>query len=133
MRKLRLRGDRTEATSLRACMELLEGRRLLSLSAGADSALVATMSTASAAAVPLAVQPTVTGSNPANGATGVNRGVFIRLDVSLISGAGVDPNTLNTDNVALNRASDNQFVNTNLNSDAGGGVIVITPTAMLAA
>jgi hypothetical protein len=119
-------------------VEELEGRRLMSVSVPTNPSSSAGPLTSAArvqrnGAVPLAAQPTVTGSNPANGATNVNRDAFVRFDISLVNGAGVDVNTLNTDNVKLNRTSDGQFVNCNINSDAGGGVIVMTPTAVLAA
>src|SRR5438094_319148 len=107
MRKLRSRGNRNHQTFMRACVEPLEQRRLLSLSPAADSALTATLSQSagSAGAVPQSAQPSVTASNPANGDTNINRGTFIRLDVALVNGTGVDVNTLNTNNVAINRAS----------------------------
>src|SRR5262245_52292323 len=126
MRNLRSRGDRIRRSMLRACIEPLEGRRLLSLSASADAAQAAmnNLAGASAGAVPLATQPMITGSRPANGEV-VPRYTSIALDVQLaVSGSGIDPNTLNTNNVKLNRTSDGQFVNANVNIDAGGAAIV---------
>src|SRR3954471_22272011 len=132
------RGTRKTSSAARAAVsmmiETLEDRRLMSVNpVNVVGPLASAQSTQSQGATLLAAQPSVTGVNPSNGATGVNRGAFVRFDISLIGGAGVDLNTLNTDNVKLNRTSDGQFVNCNINSDAGGGVIVMTPTAMLAA
>src|SRR5436190_10055110 len=90
-------------------------------------------STTTQGAVPLAAQPTVVSSDPTNGTTNVNRGTHITLNVQLVNGAAIDVNTLNLTNVKINRTNDNQFVNANLNTDAGGAVIVIQPTAMLSA
>src|SRR5437763_9606074 len=133
MQKLSLRGKRTIRSTMRACVETLEDRRLLSLSASADAALSMTIGQAAAGAVPLAVQPMVTSVDPANGATDVNRGAKVTFSLQLVSGTPIDVNTLNTDNVKLNRASDGQFVNCNINTDAGGAVVVMQPTATLAA
>src|SRR5213076_2131198 len=74
MQNLSSRGKQPTRSKMRACIETLEDRRLLSLSASADAALSMTIGNASADAVPLAVQPTVTSVDPANGSTDVNRG-----------------------------------------------------------
>ena len=121
-----------------AFVESLEARRLLAFAAYPHSPtlewpenLAVVQSQRARLA---ATQPTVTGSNPTNEQADVPRYTPIALEVELVSpGRGIDPSTLNTDNVKLNRTSDNQFVNANINTDAGGAVIVIQPTALLAA
>ncbi len=134
MLKLHARTDRTTRALLRAVIEPLEDRRLLSVSpTSIPSIRIASNSVASTMAVPLSTNPFVTSSNPVNNATNVNRGTFITFSIQLVNGAGVDVNTLNLNNVKINRSSDGLFVNANLNTDAGGGVIVMTPTALLSA
>jgi glucose/arabinose dehydrogenase len=120
-------------------IEMLEQRKLLSIAAydvsqpSIAQAMQWSGITADGA-TPQAVQPKITGSNPANGETNVPRYSPISLKVQLaVSGSGIDPATLNTDNVHINRASDNQFVNVRINADAGGAAITIQPNALLAA
>src|SRR5688500_13878562 len=51
-------------------------------------------------AVPAATNPSVTGMNPANGQADVPRYTPITLSIALVTpGRGIDPSTLNTDNV----------------------------------
>ncbi|MEA2710872.1 MAG: large repetitive protein [Phycisphaerales bacterium] len=138
------RGERSQ-TIRAAVIETLEGRRLLSLAIPsyasafsawpASSSSVASKSTlALNGAVPLAVQPMITGSTPANGAGDVPRYQPITFTVQLASsGAGIDPATLNLTNVKIRRTSDQQFINANVNTDAAGASITIQPTALLAA
>ncbi len=113
-------------------IETLEDRRLLSVSP--ITALQQRQTTlAAAGAVPLAAQPSVTSSDPGSGTTNVNRGTHITLNVALVNGAGIDVNTMDLTTVKINRTSDGQFINATLNTDAGGAVIVIQPTALLSA
>src|SRR5688500_16063506 len=143
-----MRGERSQ--NLRAAViETLENRRLLSLSAfpvydlapSASTLLYSSSSSATAAqkadtggARLLAVQPMITGSNPANGATDIPRYAPLTFTVQLgDSGAGIDPATLNLTNVRIRRTSDNQFINANVNTDAAGASITIQPTALLSA
>jgi glucose/arabinose dehydrogenase len=136
MQDLRLRDGKCRPVLMRACFEPLEYRRLMSTYADTPVAAwsaAADAQTLAAGAVPLAVQPTVTSVDPANGAANVNRGTKVTFSLQLVNGAPIDTNTLNTTNVKLNRTSDGQFVNCNVNTDAGGAVVVMQPTAMLAA
>jgi glucose/arabinose dehydrogenase len=113
-------------------VETLEGRRLMSFATAMDGPSAPLMQVPAARLS--AVQPTITASRPASGATDVSRDTFVSLDVQLASsGRGIDPNTANANNVKLNRSSDNQFVNANITIDAGGAAINIQPTALLAA
>src|SRR5687767_29472 len=141
-----MRGERSQ--SIRAAViETLEDRRLMSLSMPTfDLAPVPTATSTSSSsskpaaaqmaegATPLAVQPMITGSNPVNGATDVPRFTPITFQVQLAqSGSGIDPATFNLTNVRIRRTSDNQFINANLNLDAGGAAITVQPTALLSA
>src|SRR4051794_23049475 len=130
-----------------AVIETLENRRLLSLSMtapGIHESMMAMLPFSSssssraaaqkvAGATLLAVQPMVTGSNPANGAVDVPRYSPLTMTVQLAdTGAGIDPATLNLTNVRVRRTSDQQFINANINTDAAGAAITIQPTALLA-
>src|SRR4051812_23347660 len=99
------RQTRNTSSAARAAVsmmiETLEDRRLMSVNpvnVGPLTSAPSSQLSATGARL-LAAQPTVTGVSPSNGATNVNRGAFVRFDISLIGGAGVDLNTLNTDNV----------------------------------
>src|ERR1043166_2630290 len=110
--------------------EPLELRRLLAATVASSSSAPALMNDA----VLLAAQPSITGSDPANGATNIPRYQPIILHVMLVNaGQGIDPATLTTANVHMTRTSDGQFVNTNLNIDGAGASITIQPTALLSA
>jgi len=76
--------------------------------------------------------PTVTGSNPADGDTGVDRSTAVSLDVSLPNlGAGVDPATLTSGNISLIRVSDGASIATTNTTDAAGSVILVQPQTLL--
>ena len=141
----------SDSPKLRAAViETLENRCLLSMTAtsGVDQSTMAMLSFSSSAssssstraaaqkvggATLLAVQPMVTGSNPANGAVDVPRYSPLTMTVQLAdTGAGIDPATLNLTNVKIRRTSDQQFINANINTDAAGAAITIQPTALLA-
>jgi len=135
MQELRLRGVCKGKPRVRAAFEALEERRLLSMALYADTPAESWTPQPQIASARLsALQPSITGSRPANNEVNVPRYTFIALDVMLVNvGHGIDPATANTDNVKLNRTSDNQFVNANITIDGAGGAITIQPTAMLAA
>ena len=78
-----------------------------------------------------ATQPSVTGMNPANGATGVARDVFVAATVFLPNPGGIDEATLDATTVQLLRTSDSAPVAGNRNTSGGGDVIVLQPTALL--
>jgi hypothetical protein len=114
---------------LESFVEPLENRVLMSAVADATPLLRSGGASASFLA---AVQPTVTPSSPAPNGT-INRDGFVSLTVNLSDpGNGIDATTLQ-DNVLINRVSDGQAVLSTVNTDAGGGVIVIKPNALLAA
>src|SRR4030095_3146217 len=84
------------------------------------------------AGVPVAAQPTVSTSRPANGDINVSRDAFIAADVVLPTpGAGVDPTTLSSATVKLYRTADRAMVDAVLNTSGGGDGIVLTPTSLL--
>jgi hypothetical protein len=74
--------------------------------------------------------PSVTSTNPANGATNVMRDVFVSADVFVPNG-GIDPATLNSSTAFLYRTSDLQNVPAVLNTSGGGDVIVLRPVSLL--
>jgi PA14 domain-containing protein/Big-like domain-containing protein/carbohydrate binding protein with CBM6 domain/fibronectin type III domain protein/strictosidine synthase-like protein len=75
-------------------------------------------------------QPSVTSTNPVNGATNVMRDVFVSADVFVPNG-GIDPATLTSSTVFLYRTSDLQSVPGVLNTSGGGDVIVLRPVSLL--
>ena len=76
-------------------------------------------------------RPYVTGTNPANAATGVARDIFVSATVGLPNPGGIDSATLTASTVKLLRTSDSAQVAANLNTSGGGDVIVLQPTALL--
>src|SRR5437016_7430892 len=76
--------------------------------------------------VPVAAEPQVTISRPANGDIGVPRHTFIAADVFLPTpGAGVDQTTMSPQTVKLYRTSDRAPVDAVLNTSGGGDAIVL--------
>ena len=83
-------------------------------------------------AVTIVQQPSVSGSNPANGATNIARTAFVSCDLNLPNfSAGVDPNTLTSTNVLLYRTFDKLPILAELNTDAAGSVVVLQPDTPL--
>jgi hypothetical protein len=77
-------------------------------------------------------RPSVTSSSPANNATGVLRDTAVTAEVHLPNtGFGIDPSTLTSQTVKLQRTSDNTQVPATLNTSGGGDVIVLDPSALL--
>jgi hypothetical protein len=81
---------------------------------------------------PAAGQPSVVTVTPAAGATGVLRDAFVRASVSVPNGAGVDPATVTSANVFLTGPG-GAAVAAAVNTSGGGDVLVLSPTANLAA
>ena len=82
---------------------------------------------------PVISRPTITDTNPAAGATGVWRDVFVDANVRLpTAGKGIDVNTLTAATVKLYRTSDRAPVSANINTSGGGDSITLTPTSLLA-
>lgn len=87
-----------------------------------------------ASTAPQGVQPTVVGTRPADGATGVARDGFIAADVNLPNaGKGIDRATLSSATVRLYRTSDGVQVPAVLNVLPGGDAFVLQPSTLLAA
>ena len=85
------------------------------------------------AGTPLSSRPSVTDTNPANGATGVWRDVFVDANVRLpTTGKGIDVNTLTAATVKLYRTADHAQVLSNINTSGGGDSITLTPVSLLA-
>src|ERR1043166_6522005 len=121
-----------KTAAVRAVIEVLEDRRLLSRVGLSPS--LATAPSIGPASLSALSNPSITATRPANGATNVNRDIFIAADLNLPNpGAGVDATTLTLDTVKIYRTSDKQFVNAHVNTSGGGDTIVSTPTALLAA
>ena len=81
---------------------------------------------------PVPVNPSVTTTSPANGATGVSTTAFVSCALNLPNG-GVDPDTMTSSTVYLYRTFDHTSIPTELNTDAAGSVIVLQPQSPLAA
>jgi uncharacterized repeat protein (TIGR01451 family) len=87
-----------------------------------------------AAAPPPLARPSVTGVEPADGATGVPRDAFVAATVDLPNaGYGIDAATLTSDSVKLYPTAGGQPVPSNLNTSGGGDAIVLQPIEILAA
>jgi hypothetical protein len=83
---------------------------------------------------PAGARPSIRSIAPADGGTGVNRSTSVTADLNLPNvGAGVDTATLTPANLRLVRASDGTIVPANANTSGGGDVLVLQPTAPLAA
>lgn len=81
---------------------------------------------------PASQRPSVNGSTPVNGATGIFRDASIEGTVVLpTAGAGIDANTLTANTVMLTRVSDGFHVPATLNTDGAGGVIILHPLSAL--
>ena len=85
------------------------------------------------AGTPASSRPSVTDTNPGNGATGVWRDVFVDANVRLPTpGKGIDVNTLTSETVKLYRTADRAPVAANINTSGGGDSITLTPVSLLA-
>jgi fibronectin type 3 domain-containing protein len=85
------------------------------------------------AGTPVSSRPSVTDTNPANGATGVWRDVFVDANVRLpTAGKGIDVNTLTSATVKLYRTADHAAVAANINTSGGRDSITLTPVSLLA-
>ena len=85
------------------------------------------------AGTPVSSRPSVTDTNPANGASGVWRDVFVDANVRLpTAGKGIDVNTLTSATVKLYRTADHAQVAANINTSGGGDSITLTPVTLLA-
>ena len=79
-----------------------------------------------------AMRPSVTGTNPANGATNVPLDAFVAVDVRLpTAGNGVDAATLTPSTVRLYPTAGGPDVAANRNTTGGRDAIVLQPTALL--
>ena len=84
------------------------------------------------AGTPIAGRPTVTGTRPANGETGVSRDSFVAADLNLPNvGGGVDVSTLSTSTVRLKRTSDGTLIPGTVDTTGGGDAIVYQPHSPL--
>ncbi|MEM8872805.1 MAG: kelch repeat-containing protein [Planctomycetota bacterium] len=74
-------------------------------------------------------RPTVTGVNPADGATGVTRDIGIFANIAAgTSGGRIDQATLNANTVYLERTDNGQRVTANVQTSGAGDVIILTPS-----
>ena len=120
-------------------IEALEDRRLLSTAVplavqadfiAASPMLALAAVTPSATTAATTARPTITVTNPANGATAVPLDTSISADLSLPN-AGLDPNSLNSATVQLYRTSDHTAVPAVVNTSGGGDSIILQPNANL--
>ena len=82
---------------------------------------------------PVISRPSVTDTNPAAGATGVWRDIFVDANVRLpTAGKGIDLATLTGATVKLYRTSDRSPVSANINTSGGGDSLTLKPTSLLA-
>jgi hypothetical protein len=78
-------------------------------------------------------RPSVTSTDPANGATDVRRDAPVTAEVRLPNvGYGIDEATLTSSTVTLTRTSDGAEIPANRNTSGGGDVIVLQPLDRLA-
>lgn len=81
------------------------------------------------AGTPIAGRPTITGTRPGNGATGVSRDAFVAADLNLPNvGGGVDVSTLSNSTVRLRRTADGVLVPGTVDTTGGGDAIVYQPS-----
>jgi fibronectin type 3 domain-containing protein len=71
--------------------------------------------------------PSVSDSNPVNGAAGVARTAFVSCDLNLPNGAGIDPDSMIYSTVYLYRTFDKLAITAELNTDAAGSVVILQP------
>jgi fibronectin type 3 domain-containing protein len=77
-------------------------------------------------------QPSVSSSNPVNGAVNVARTEFVSCDLNLPNfSAGVNPATLTNSNVYLYRTFDHARILAELNTDAASSVVILQPDTPL--
>lgn len=114
---------------VRALVETLEDRRLLSAVAAALPTVVIGPERVAAAA---AQHPSITQVSPPAGATNVLLSAAVTADLSLPNG-GLDPSTVTTANVTLTRNSDHAVIAAIVNTTGGGDAIILQPTANLSA
>lgn len=75
--------------------------------------------------------PSIANTSPTNGATGVSTTAFVSCNLNLPNGAGVDPGTMTSTTVYLERTFDDSIIPTEVNTDAAGSVIVLQPQSPL--
>ncbi|MGB7160438.1 MAG: Ig-like domain-containing protein, partial [Tepidisphaeraceae bacterium] len=129
----------TLSAGTRPVIEALEGRSLFAFVAPTPVSSYLDLQRAflrpSALPVHAALaSPSITGSRPAPGASGVLRDAPIAADVHLPnSGHGVDESTLSSATVKLYKTSTGAQVDANLDTTGGGDAIILQPNVLLAA
>ena len=74
--------------------------------------------------------PTITGTSPTNGATGVFRNTAVTAELFLVNG-GLDLSTVNINNVQLRKKSSGALVPGTVNSSGGADTLVYQPSDLL--
>jgi glucose/arabinose dehydrogenase len=111
---------------IRAVMEQLEGRQLLS-----GTTDVGPYQTAAIHVFDVTNQPSVTTVDPANGQTNVLRNASVTANLSVPNGP-LDKTTINTTNVTLVNNSDSSIVPAVVNTTGAFDAIILTPNSVLA-
>ncbi|MDB5304620.1 MAG: hypothetical protein JWM97_2169 [Phycisphaerales bacterium] len=120
-------GARRPEESIRAVVEQLEDRRLLSVSAGPAQSFAAT-----GQALVASSQPSVTTVDPANGQVNVLRNASVTANLS-VPNAPLDKTTITTANVTLTNNADSSMVPAVVNTTGAFDAIILTPSSVLAA
>lgn len=78
------------------------------------------------------LRPSITATRPGDTMTDVSRDAFIAADLNLPNaGHGIDAGSMNGSTVKLTRTSDGATIKANINTDGGGGAIVLQPQELL--
>jgi glucose/arabinose dehydrogenase len=120
-------GARRSEDLIRAVVEQLEDRRLLSVSVGPVESFAA-----SSQAVVGTSQPSVSTVDPANGQVNVLRNASVTANLSVPNGP-LDKSTITTANVSLTNNSDGSTVPVVVNTTGAFDAIILTPNSALAA
>ena len=132
LRAVRCRRSATRHTIGSRTVTVADGRLTVDATGGTNTK-INYIDIAPGECVSTGARPSVRSSNPANNATNVALDAPVTAEVILPNCGGIDRNTLTSSTVRLFRVSTNTQVSATVNSSGGGDVIVLQPTAPLAA
>jgi glucose/arabinose dehydrogenase len=116
----------------RPSVELLEVRRLLSVTPATSVSAAVGESTAPALVAALVRHPYVTITNPRSNQTGISISTAVSCDVALFNG-GINAATVTSSTVYLYRTRDGLHIPASVNTSGAGDAIALTPKSPLAA
>ena len=125
-------GSATRHASGSRTVTVADGRLTVDATGGTNTK-INYIDIASGECVSTGARPSVRSSNPANNATNVALDAPVTAEVILPNCGGIDRNTVTSSTVRLFLVSTNTQVSATVNSSGGGDVIVLQPTAALAA